>query len=156
MNKHKLVALLISVLVAISICPYATASSNETPTLEDLLSQIEALEKRVSALEEGASSSDISSDKILSDLTSFVWEGSTSDSIGRIVFADDGKLTMIAVQDENEESMPGKWVLTNNMIIVQPDGNNKSFTFVYNNENGSPALLWYNDGEVSMILKPVE
>ena len=73
MNKHKLVALLISVLVAISICPYATASSNETPTLEDLLSQIEALEKRVSALEEGASSSDISSDKILSDLTSFVW-----------------------------------------------------------------------------------
>ena len=98
------------------------------------------------------------SNPILEELTSTLWVKYLDDAILLLEFRSDGKGAGAQVaMNSTGTAIPEEfiWVQSGNKIIVQADG--MVYQYEYNNENGNPSLLEYDDsGKVTGIHVPAD
>ena len=155
--KNRIITVILTVSVILSgTCFTAYADKIAVPPDEALINEAAA---RVTGSEEEteSASQDIDSSQITQELVSTRWETTEPDGSHYFIeFYPDGNGTIIRTDTDEEESLSMKWVLRGKTIIMQLESTGIGYA-EYNNENGNPSLLAYQDSidRIETIITPV-
>ena len=155
--KNRIITAILAVSVILfGTCFTAYADKIAVPPDEALINEAAA---RVTGSEEEteSASQDIDSSQITQELVSTRWKTTEPDGSHYFIeFYPDGNGTIIRTDTDEDESLSMKWVLRGRTVIMQLESTGIGYA-EYNDENGNPSLLAYQDSidRIETIITPV-